>query len=59
MSGALPLPDLSCRRCGRLNSWVYFAPVVVAGSGTCICMDCAEAAGWLDKAGHLKPGITL
>ena len=59
MRGPHPLPELSCRKCGRVNPWVYFAPVVVAGSGTCICMDCAEPAGWLDKAGKLKPGVAL
>ncbi|MCZ0963093.1 hypothetical protein [Paracoccus benzoatiresistens] len=59
MSRAHLLPELSCRTCGRLNPWVYLAPVVVAGSGTCICMDCAAARGWLDAAGNLKPGIAL
>ena len=59
MSGPHPLPDLSCRKCGRSNPWVYVAPVVVERTGTCICMDCAEARGWLDAAGNLKPGVAL
>jgi hypothetical protein len=59
VSGPYPLPDLSCRKCGRINPWVYFAPLVVEGTGTCICIDCAEAGGWLDAAGNLKPGIVL
>ena len=59
MSGPHPLPVLSCRKCGRNNPLVYVAPVVVEGAGTCICMDCAEARGWLDAAGNLKPGVSL
>ena len=59
MSGAYPLPDLSCRTCGRSNPWVYLAPVVVEGAGTCFCMDCAKARGWLNAAGNLKPGVSL
>ena len=43
MSGPTPLPRLSCRHCGRPNPWVYLAPVVIEGTGTCICMDCARA----------------
>ena len=27
--------------------------------GTCICMDCAQARGWLDRDGNLNPGIEL
>jgi len=50
---------LTCRKCGRSNPWVYFAPVVVEGIGTCICMACAEARGWLDRSGNLKPGVAL
>ena len=59
MSGPHPLLVLSCRKCGRNNPLVYLAPVVVEGSGTCICMDCAEARGWLDRAGNLKPRVAL
>ena len=44
MSGPTPLPHLTCRKCGRPNPWVYLAPVVVEGTGTCICMDCAGGA---------------
>ncbi len=59
MSGPHPLPELSCRKCGRSNPWVYLAPGVIAGAATCICMDCAAARGWLDEAGNLKPGVAL
>ncbi|WP_157994931.1 hypothetical protein [Paracoccus tegillarcae] len=52
---------MSCRKCGRLNPWAYFAPVIdpYLPIGTCICLSCAEARGWLDRDGNLKPGITL
>ncbi|MGN7869998.1 hypothetical protein [Paracoccus sp. 22332] len=59
MSGPTPLPALTCRKCGRSNPRVYLAPVVVEGTGTCICMDCAAARGWLDRNGNLKSGIAL
>ena len=59
MSGPHPLPVLSCRKCGRSNPWVYLAPVVVEGTGTCICMDCAKARGWLNAVGNLKLGVSL
>ena len=59
MSGPHPLPHLSCRKCGRSNPLVYLAPVVVEGTGTCICMDCATLRGWLDAAGNLKLGVSL
>jgi len=59
VSGPTPLPRLSCRKCGRANPSVYFASVVIEGIGSCICMGCAEARGWLDRSGNLKPGVTL
>ena len=59
MNGPHPLPVLSCSKYGRSNPWVYLAPVVVDGAGTCICMDCAKSRGWLDAAGNLKPGVSL
>ncbi|AUH35729.1 hypothetical protein [Paracoccus tegillarcae] len=61
MSGPTPLSVMSCRKCGRLNPWAYFAPVIdpYLPIGTCICLSCAEARGWLDRDGNLKPGITL
>ena len=59
MSGPTTLPRLTCRKCGRFNPWVYLAPVVVEDTGTCICMDCAAARGWLDRSGNLNPGIML
>ena len=59
MSGPQPLPRLSCRKCGRSNPWVYLASVVVEGTGTCICMHCAKARGWLNAAGNLKLGVSL
>ncbi|WP_408595303.1 hypothetical protein ACIPCF_18855 (plasmid) [Paracoccus marcusii] len=57
MSG--PLPDLSCRKCGTTNPPVYLAPVTVGRAGTCICIGCAEARGWLDRDGNVKKGIAL
>lgn len=61
MSGPTPLPVLTCRKCGSVNPMVMLGPVIVPGAtvGTCICMDCAQARGWLDRDGNLKPGITL
>ena len=59
MSDPTTLPRLTCRKCGRSNPRVYLAPVVVEDTGTCICMDCAAARGWLDRSGNLKPGIAL
>ncbi len=59
MNGLAPLPQLTCRKCGKSNPVVYLAPVVVDGSGTCICFACADARGWLDRSGNLKEGITL
>ncbi|MDN3714345.1 hypothetical protein QWZ10_25630 [Paracoccus cavernae] len=47
MSGPLPAPPD-----GKSNPAVYFAPVSVDGIGTCICFVCAEARGWLDRAGE-------
>ena len=57
----IPLPRLTCRKCGRVNPAVYLAPVAFAGDpeGTCICFDCTDALGWLDRDGNLKPGIEL
>ena len=53
-------PDMNCRKCNRLNPWVYFAPVAVAPfPATCICIDCAIARGWADSQGNLKAGVTL
>ena len=61
MSGPTPLPVLTCRTCGSVNPMVFLAPVTVPGEpvGTCICISCAMARGWLDRDGNLKPGITL
>jgi hypothetical protein len=50
---------MTCRKCGTSNPVIFLGPVVVAGAGTCICLDCAEARRWLDPDGTLKPGITL
>lgn len=57
----IPLPRLTCRKCGRINPIVCLAPVALAGDreGTCICLDCADARGWLDRDGNLKTGIEL
>ena len=52
-------PDLNCRKCGTANPQVYFAPVVVSESGTCICFNCAKARNWLDPHGNLRPDVQL
>lgn len=59
MSGRLTLPRLVCRKCGRTNPPVYFAPVTREGEGSCICFDCADARQWLDRDGTLRPDIEL
>ncbi|MCZ0811864.1 hypothetical protein N5A93_06445 [Roseovarius sp. EGI FJ00037] len=59
MTAPAILPPMTCRKCGTSNPVIFLAPVVVAGAGTCICLDCAEARRWLDPDGNLKPGITL
>lgn len=59
MSGPQPLAPMTCRKCGTSNPVIFLAPVVVAGAGTCICLDCANARQWLDADGNLKPGIEL
>jgi len=52
--------DMTCRKCERLNPWVYFAPVNVAPfPATCVCIDCAKARQWVDRDGNLKAGVTL
>ena len=56
---ALTLPTLTCRKCAAPNPAVYLAPVVVDGSGTCVCLSCASTRGWLDADGNIKPSITL
>lgn len=53
------LPQLACRKCNATNPLIYFAPVTVDATGTCICFNCAKANGWLDADGNLRPGITL
>ena len=52
-------PALTCRKCGTANPQVYFAPVVVSESGTCICLNCAKARNWLDPDGNLRPDVQL
>lgn len=52
-------PAMTCRKCGKADPLSYFAPVVVDGTGTCICFDCAEARHWLDRDGNLRPGVEL
>ncbi|KPN63038.1 hypothetical protein SAMN04488527_11057 [Aliiroseovarius crassostreae] len=59
MSGPAILPPMTCRKCGASNPVIFLAPVIVTGSGTCICLDCAEAREWLDPDGNLKAGIEL
>ena len=52
-------PALTCRKCGTANPLVYFAPVVVSESGTCICFNCAKARNWLDPDGNLRADVHL
>lgn len=53
------LPQLECRKCEAINPMVYLAPVVVDGAGSCICLDCADARGWVDRDGNLCEGVKL
>ena len=57
--GPLRLPSVDCRSCKRKNPIVYFAPVTLDGSGTCLCFECVKARGWIDRNGNLKSGIEL
>ncbi|WP_085308093.1 hypothetical protein [Planktotalea arctica] len=59
MSSPAILFLMTCRKCGASNPVIFLAPVIMKGSGTCICLDCAEARKWLDPYGNLKPGIEL
>ncbi len=59
---ALPFPaPMECRKCGTLNPAVYLATVFVEAdqAGTCICLPCARACGWLDADDNLRTGIEL
>ncbi len=54
------MPRLTCRKCACVNPFVYLAPVEIQpGEGTCVCLPCARAAGFLTPDGDLKPGYTL
>lgn len=59
MSGPAILPPMACRKCGTSNPVIFLAPVIVKGSSSCNCLDCAEARSWLDPDGNLKPGVEL
>lgn len=59
MSGPLPFPALTCRKCGTSNPMIYFAPVIIDNAGTCVCFACAAARRWTDQDGNLRPGIIL
>jgi hypothetical protein len=50
---------MTCRKCGASNPVIFLAPVIVKGSCSCICLDCAEARSWLDPDGNLKSGVEL
>lgn len=52
-------PELTCRKCEKRNPMVYFAPVSIAGKGTCVCFECAKSKGWINSHGDIKTGITL
>lgn len=52
--------DQTCRKCGRVNPVVYFAPVNVYDHRTVICYNCASERGWVNRStGSLKEGIEL
>jgi hypothetical protein len=54
------MPRLTCRKCPCVNPLVYLAPVEIKpGEGTCVCLPCARAAGFLTPDGDLKPGYVL
>ncbi len=59
MSRTAILPRMTCRKCGASNPVIFLAPVIVKGSCSCICLDCAEARSWLDPDGNLKAGVEL
>lgn len=59
MSSPAILSPMTCRKCGTSNPVIFLAPIVAKASGTCICLDCAEAHKWLDPDGNLKPGVEL
>lgn len=53
-------PRMTCRKCDRLNPWVFFAPVNIDHKrASCICLGCAIANGWATPQGDLKQGVTL
>ena len=52
-------PQLKCRKCEAVNPMVYLAPVVIDGAGSCICLDCADARGWIDGNGNICEGVEL
>jgi len=59
MNRAAILPPMTCRKCGASNPVIFLAPVIVTGSCSCICLDCAEARKWLDPDGNVKAGVEL
>ena len=59
MSCPAILPPMTCRKLGASNPVIFLAPVIVKGSGTCICLDWAVARSWLEPDGNLKAGVEL
>jgi hypothetical protein len=68
----MSFPPVECRKCGAINPLVYFSPVYVAGmnaitgkreagqgKASCICIPCAIRAGFADKQGNIREGVTL
>ena len=56
------LPRMTCRKCQKVNPWVYYEPVVIPGdtAGTCICFDCAVSRQWVDpQSGKIRPGYQI
>lgn len=54
------LPEITCRKCACKNPWVYLGPVYdyAKDTASCVCFDCADKLGWLDRSGNLKPGYS-
>lgn len=51
---------ITCRKCATVNPMVYLAVVVINDTeSTCVCFDCANAKGFLDRDGNIKEGYEL
>ena len=49
-----------CTRCEKINPFAFYAPHAIDDSESiCVCSDCAESIGAIDKDGQIKEGLTL